>query len=68
MYLCKKMKEEFTTAMHAELLYGEISSHDLSIMGAYGAMARGINKQDALAKYKLTEEEYDNNIERVLNS
>ncbi len=62
------MEEEFTTKMHAELLDREITSYDLNIMGAYGAIARGINKQDALVKYKLTEEEYDNNIERILNS
>jgi hypothetical protein len=62
------MKEEFTTAMHAELIGKEISSYALNILGAYGAMSRGINKQTALKKYKLTEEEYEDNIERILNS
>ena len=62
------MKEEFTTAMHAELLDEEISYYDLRILGAYGAMARGVGKHSALAKYKLSEDEYDNNIERVLHS
>lgn len=61
------MKEEFTTAMHAELLGEEISLYDLRVLSVYGAMTRGFNKTAALAKYKLTEEEYDNNIERVLN-
>lgn len=53
--------------MHAELLGEEISLYDLRVLSVYGAMTRGFNKTAALAKYKLTEEEYDNNIERVLN-
>lgn len=37
------------------------------VMGVYGAMVRGLSKADALAKYGLTEAEYDNNVERVIN-
>lgn len=60
------MEEELTTAMHAEFLGDEISAFDLSVMGVCGAIRRGVPKKEALLKYELTEEEYDNNIERVL--
>lgn len=41
--------------------------HDAKIMGIYGAMARGLSKAETLAKYELTEAEYDANVERVIN-
>mgnify|MGYP000226320006 FL=1 len=63
----KEMKEEFTTDMHAELLDGEISSFDLHVMAAYAQMCKGISKSEALKNNRLTEQEYDSNIKRVLS-
>lgn len=49
------------------LLADDIGVSDTKIMGAYGAMARGMSKEGALKKYGLSEKDYDNNVERVLN-
>ena len=62
------MKEEFTTAMHEELIGTEMSHFDLMVFAAAGAMDRGLSKAQALEKYGLTEQEFDDNIERVLLS
>lgn len=51
-----------------DLMCDEVGALDAKVMGVYGAMVRGISKGDALAKYGLTEEQYDANVERVLNS
>lgn len=51
------MQDEFTTEMHAEMLSGEISWFDMKVLGACGAMRRGLTKEEALKKYGLTEEE-----------
>lgn len=51
-----------------DLSCDEFGILDTKIMGVFGAMQRGISKEEALAKYKLTEQEYDTNVERVLNS
>lgn len=61
-------KDELTTEMHSEFIGEEISKFDLYIMGCYGAIARGVPLNDALAKYGLTREEYESNIDRVLSS
>lgn len=60
------MAEELTTAMHCEFIGDEIDSSDLEVMAVYGAMKRGLTKQEALAQYQMTEEFYDSNIDRVL--
>lgn len=62
------MKEELTTAMHEEFIGDEISHDDLRVMGVYGAMNRGFSKKDALARYNMSEEYYDANVERVLSN
>lgn len=49
------------------LLADEVSVSDTKVMGVFGAMRRGATKEEALQKYGLTEKEYDNNIDRVLN-
>ncbi|MCD8289465.1 MAG: hypothetical protein LUC49_03805 [Prevotella sp.] len=59
-------KEELTTEMHAELMEGEMSLFELRVLGVVGAMNRGFTKAEALVQNHLTEEEYDNNVERVL--
>ena len=41
--------------------------YDTKVMGVFGAMRRGATKEEALEKYGLTEKEYDDNIDRVLN-
>ena len=51
-----------------DLLREEMSDDDLRVVGAYGAIRRGIPKADALAQYGITEKFYEMNIERVLNS
>lgn len=61
-------QEELTTEMHSEFIGDEIPKFDLYVMGVYGAVARGVSLKDALAKYGLTREEYESNIDRVLSS
>lgn len=61
------MAEELTTAMHSEFIGDEIPRLDLEVMAVYGAMKRGLSKQEALAKYQMTEKVYDSNIDRVLS-
>jgi hypothetical protein len=62
------MPDELTTFMHEELIGNEIPHNDLMVMAVFGAMRRGIPKQDALKKYGITEEFYDNNLKRVLST
>lgn len=49
------------------LMADEIGVADTKVMGVFGAMRRGATKEEALTKYGLTEKEYDDNIDRVLN-
>ena len=65
-YLCA-MAEELTTKMHYEFVEGEISKRDFDIMSVYGAISRGVPKQEALDEHGMSAEEYDANIERVLS-
>lgn len=53
--------------MHFEFLGEEISEFDLSIMSVYGAIQRGLTKEEALKSNGVTEEDYDANVERVLS-
>lgn len=64
----KKLEEEFTTDMHADLLADEVTGDDLSVMGVYGAIQRGAALSDALKKYGISEAFYNANLERVLTS
>ena len=50
-----------------ELMADEVGVFDTKVMGVFGAMRRGATKEEALEKYGLTEKEYDDNIDRVLN-
>lgn len=63
----KELKEEFTTAMHSELLGNDIPVFDLRIMSVYGAVNRGMPLDKALAQYRMTEKQYLDNIDRVLS-
>lgn len=60
--------EELTTEMHSEFLGKEIPQLDLKVMGVYGAVARGVSLDDALERYGLTREQYEQNVERVLST
>lgn len=51
-----------------DLTCDEVGALDAKVMGVYGAMGRGLSKASALAKYELTEAEYEANVERVLTS
>lgn len=59
------MQDELTTAMHAEFMECEMSAFDLTILAVGGAMARGLTKGEALAKYNMDEATYDANKDRV---
>lgn len=61
-------KEELTTLMHYDFLCNEMSVEDIKIYGVFGAMKGGLSKKEALNKYGISEQLYDENIERVLNS
>jgi len=60
--------EELTTKMHSELIGHEINNFDLSVMAVYGAVMRGEKFENALKAYDLTEEQYNDNIDRVLSA
>lgn len=49
------------------LMADEIGVEDTKVMGVFGAIRRGATNEEALKKYGLTEKEYDDNIDRVLN-
>ena len=59
--------EDLTTAMHEELIGDEFSHFDFMVFAASGAISRGVPKSEALRKYGITEQEYDDNIDRVLS-
>ncbi|MDE6283189.1 MAG: hypothetical protein K2L97_04275 [Muribaculaceae bacterium] len=48
------------------LLADEVGVLDSKVMGVFGAMRRGLSKEEALKKYDLSEKDYDENIDRVL--
>lgn len=60
-------EDELTTEMHYELLKDEVSHFDLMVYAASGAISGGMSKENACKKYNITVEEYDSNIDRVLN-
>lgn len=60
------MKEELTTLMHSEFFDDPQERLDILIMGAFSRIRKGEPKLDVLGKLGLTEEEYDNNLKRVL--
>ena len=63
------MKENLTAKMHYEFLEEKgVNKRDFFIFAAAGAISRGIPKADALKEYNITEEEYDANIDRILNT
>lgn len=49
------------------LMADEVGVTDTKVMGVFGAIRHGATKEEALKKYGLTEKEYDDNIDRVLN-
>ncbi|SDC12927.1 hypothetical protein [Niabella drilacis] len=59
--------EELTTDMHEEFIGGEINGLDIKVMGVYGAVARGVDFQEALKQYDISEAIYNRNIDRVLS-
>ena len=48
------------------LLADEVGVLDSKVMGVFGAMRRGLSKEEALKKYDLSEKDYDENIDRIL--
>ena len=52
-------KDEFTTEMHWEMMDGEMDREEFLAWAAYGAIERGATKAEALAKYNISEELYD---------
>ena len=61
------MKEEFTTAMHAEMMEGEESYEDMMIMGVFGAMRKYGSLKKALKDYpSVTAEKFKSNVVRVI--
>ena len=49
------------------LMADDIGVLDTKVMGVFGAMRCGLTKEQALEKYDLTEKEYDDNVDRVMN-
>lgn len=61
------MQEELTTDMHYDFMQGEVSKKDFYIASIFGAIKRGIPKEEACSKHGISVEEYDANIDRVLS-
>ena len=57
-------QDEFTTEMHLEMMEKEMDRQEFYAWAAYGAIKRGATKAEALAKYKVSEEFYDQVIAR----
>lgn len=62
------MQDELTTEMHWEFMQDEMTGEDFLVMAVCGAMNRGSTKAEALKKYGLSEEYFDANVKRVLES
>lgn len=60
----EQLHEELTTDMQYEFVDDEISYIDFCTLAVYGAMNRGLTKEEALKRYNMTAEYYDANIER----
>ncbi|MBR1798306.1 MAG: hypothetical protein IJ761_00190 [Bacteroidales bacterium] len=61
------MREEFTTAMHSEMLEGEETPKDVAIMGVFGAMRRHQSLKKALREYtEVTAKQFKDNVVRVI--
>lgn len=58
------MKDEFTTAMHAEMLGW--SQEDAMLIESYAQILRGLDKAEVCIKHGFTVEYYDGNIEEAL--
>ncbi len=61
-----QLKDELTTEMHAEFMEGEMNAFEMRVFGAFAQINNGIPKKKAFERYKLTEKEYNDNIDRVL--
>ena len=61
------MKDEFTTVMHFELFDGRVSREEFMVAAVYGAINRGMTKEEACTTYGITTDFYDKNVERVIN-
>lgn len=57
---CEPYGEDFS------MMADDIGILDSKVMGVFGAMRRGLSKEDALKKYELFEKDYDENIDRIL--
>lgn len=60
-----KLNDEFTPAMHLELLQDECSHLEMMIMTASVYMRRGMPKEEALAKCGITESQFNDNYSKV---
>ncbi len=58
------MKDEFTTAMHAEMLGW--SQEDAKLLDVYANIRNGISKIEACKQFEITVEYYDDNIEGAM--
>lgn len=60
------MKEELTTLMHSEFFDNEDEKLEILIMGAFARIRKGEDKKSVLQSLGLNEDEYDNNVKRIL--
>lgn len=51
-----------------DMIQDEIPLDDLKIMGVRGAIRKGMTKEEALEKYGLTADNYDQNYDRVMKA
>lgn len=61
-------KEELTTAMHAELMEGEMTREELTLWAVKGAMRRGLSKEEACKRYGFTVSEWEQEFTKLTSS
>ena len=61
-------KEELTTAMHAELMEGEMTREELAIWAVKGAMNRGLSKEEACKRYGFTVSKWERKYKKLTSS
>ncbi len=64
-YMTKK-EDAFQTNSHYSLVGDRISKHDFDILCAFAKIKKGMDKSHVLKSLGISEQDYDQNVERVL--
>ena len=67
-FLYYKTNFHKTVEYICEFCYAIERNNEIKIVGVYGATSRGVSIEDALKRYNITIEQYEQNIDRVLST